>query len=33
MGREEAIRFGSRKATGEIIETINGETTNPTIPQ
>jgi hypothetical protein len=36
MGKEEAIRFGSRKATGEIIETVNGETTpttaNPTIP-
>ncbi len=34
MGKEEAIRYGSRKATGEIIETINGETTTkPTISQ
>jgi hypothetical protein len=36
MGKEEAVKFGSRKATGEIIETVNGETTatatNPTIP-
>jgi hypothetical protein len=31
MGKEEAIRFGSRKATGEIIETVNGETT-PSLP-
>jgi hypothetical protein len=31
MGKEEAIRFGSRKATGEIIETVNGENT-PNLP-
>jgi hypothetical protein len=35
MGKEEAVKFGSRKATGEIIETVNGEpatTTSPVIP-
>jgi hypothetical protein len=35
MGKEEAVKFGSRKATGEIIETVNGEAAtaaNPTIP-
>jgi hypothetical protein len=31
MGKEEAVRFGSRKATGEIIETVNGENT-PSLP-
>jgi len=33
LGRDEAVRFGRNKATGEIVETVNGESamTNPPV--